>query len=148
MLTRLRFAYPVRRNIGSRLRALSMLWLVVAGVLSACGEGTGGTLKAGDSCTMERALKCSSATQVLECRSGILRAVPCLGPNGCLEDTGRGLVTCDQTGNRAGDACLAATEGSAKCDDARTFLKCTSGSFASTNCPVSCAEMNGQVVCR
>ena len=97
-----------------------MRGLAVVILLAACG---GSAPKAGDGC-VGTVSSCMTGQLALECRNGVYRHVACRGGAGCQKsgDT----LTCDQSANQAGDACLAAREGQSVCAGGRT-LACENG---------------------
>jgi hypothetical protein len=98
------------------------------------------TLKAGDPCPEGKAT-CSDTTTALFCQDGRFAAVQCGGEEGCTQEAG--LVSCDYSGNQAGDACIAALEGQGDCgEDGLSIVTCTSGRFTVYPCrgPAGCTK--------
>lgn len=120
---------------------LKRLVVLALFTLAACGSP-----EAGDACSPENALTCSSGTEVLACEGGKLRAASCRGPAGCVE--GSNQVVCDATRAQAGDSCLKAHESQAQCmnGDANRALVCRTGTWTAQACN-SCAVQGGNVVC-
>lgn len=118
------------------------LVIVALLALTACG-----TPAVDDLCSPENSLRCGDTTEALVCERGRLRAVPCRGPDGCVE-SGESAV-CDVTRARADDACPRAYELRGQCDASNTnrALICRSGKWTAEAC-TACAIQNGNVVCR
>jgi hypothetical protein len=58
-------------------------------------------------------------------------------------------VSCDMSGDKAGDACASTAEGKGLCASGGTAtLECHGGILVQTNSCVSCAVSNDQVVCQ
>lgn len=124
------------------MRVLPLACLVLPLSLGvACGSA-----KAGGSCSQEGFL-CQDTQTALECRIGVWLALPCRGPGGCT--VASGAVTCDMSGDMAGDACASTAEGKAICTTSgNATLQCTNGSLVQSNTCTTCTVSNGQVVCQ
>lgn len=120
---------------------LKHLALATLLALTACG-----TPEAGDLCRPEHSFRCSSTTEALVCERGTLRAVPCRGPDGCVES--KESLVCDVTRARADDACPRSYELQAQCDASNTnrALICRSGTWTAEACN-ACAFRDGTVAC-
>ncbi len=120
---------------------LPVATLLMSLALTACGK-----VGAGDDCSPDNSATCSSTAEALWCENGKLRAIPCSGPSGCTETTGR--LTCDFSRAQAGDACPASSENKSQCavgnpDEA---LRCTAGTWTAYAC-TGCAVQNEQLTC-
>lgn len=110
--------------------------------LSACGGPN-----AGDACTPNGAMACGDSDEGFECRGGSLKAIPCKGPGGCVASSTR--VSCDTSGNIAGDGCATSQEGTAFCSvaNSKQMLTCSSFILRATDCPSACVISGGKVGC-
>lgn len=119
-----------RAQRGGNRRGESAAWLgpalqLVLGVV-AC------TPKPGDRCDPGQVL-CPDDRTKLSCQEGRLLSSPCHGPFGCA--VADGTVTCDISGNAAGDGCPAADEGHAACaPDGTHALRCHEGRLVVEPC--------------
>ena len=120
--------------------------LLLTAVVGLFGVACGGHLP-GDACTMEGSAVCQTATDALECRTGVFRAVPCKGPGGCVTTSTE--IQCDLSGNQVGDACFFMDEGKGKCDASKSFLDvCMSGVYThGADCANGCTETATTVTC-
>jgi len=116
--------------------------LAVALSLVACSSP-----EAGDTCSPDGSGTCSSNTEALFCESGTLRAIPCSGATGCIDDNDR--VACDFSRALAGQACPRAVENQGQCATGQpdNALVCTSGTWTTRTCK-GCALQGGNVVCQ
>lgn len=120
-----------------RLFLVSALCLVA----TACGSP-----KAGDKCSTTGFL-CADPTTALECKVGAWVALPCRGTNGCKRATD--VVTCDMSGNNAGDLCASTAEGKGLCTkDGTGTLECRDGALVKTNTCRTCSVSGDQVICQ
>jgi hypothetical protein len=122
---------------------MSRLFVVASAlfVLAACG-GT----RAGDKCTTTGFL-CQDSATALECKVGAWVALPCKGSNGCKRTTD--LITCDMSGNEAGDLCASTAEAKGICTkDGLGTLECRDGALVKTNTCRSCSISGDTVVCQ
>jgi hypothetical protein len=118
-----------------------VLFLTPALLLAACG-----TPQIGSSCS-ETGFLCDNSTNAMECITGKWTELPCRGVGGCAVASGQ--VTCDMSGDVAGDACASTAEGLGLCTAAGTAtLECRNGTLVQTNVCTSCAVTNGQVTCQ
>jgi hypothetical protein len=106
-----------------------------------------GTPEAGDPCGKTGFL-CADEAYALECRSEVWVKLPCRGANGCKR-TDEQIISCDMSGNVAGDPCASSAEGRGMCTTAGTAtLECRDGVLVETNTCVSCSVSAGRVICR
>lgn len=91
------------------------------------------TLEPGAPCRSESTAGCEANTRrLLQCVNKAYVVVSdCRGPGGCAEADG--AVTCDTSGNTAGDRCPPSSEGKLRCDpDAGVqILRCVDGGLTS-----------------
>ncbi len=122
------------------MRITTFASVFVVALLSACKPSPGSSCDKGEA-------RCVDKLSQLICQKGSYIQAPCKGPRGCgLSPTG---VSCDITGNAAGDACSTDEEGASACTDAKTKLVCTSGKFVATTCrgPKGCETEDGRPLC-
>ncbi len=126
----------------SAMRRLALACLVALGAcvasLAACSAPTPPPVTVGSTCRTEEAAACDSAgPRMLVCRSAsYVMYSDCRGPGGCrLEgDT----VSCDTSGNSAGDTCPPQSEGKVRCDPdgGHDILRCVDGGLTAIyTCP-------------
>jgi len=116
---------------------LALLFLALFG---ACKPGPGSSCDKGEA-------RCVNKQSQLVCQSGSYIEAPCRGPRGCaLTPTG---VSCDITGNKAGDVCSTDEEGASACVDPKTKVVCSAGKFLATSCrgPKGCETQEGRPLC-
>lgn len=123
-------------------------WMVLIGTVGVLGSSLPGCKpKEGDSCE-EGAIACVDEHNKLSCEDGKFVASPCRGENGCqVED---GLLTCDISGNAAGDPCSKADEGHAACaPDGTHALRCHEGRLVKEPChgPKGCEQSASGPAC-
>ncbi len=108
---------------------MSVRWFLLLGVVAlACGKA-----KAGDKCEESGLRVCVDGKTSLYCAKGAWQADTCRGPKGCVE-AGK-IVTCDVTGNAAGDVCPAALEGFQSCAaDGKSRVECKGGKYVMEVC--------------
>jgi hypothetical protein len=103
--------------------------------------------KPGDSCTGADP-SCLDESNLLACEKGTFISTPCKGPNGCkVEDN---LLTCDISGNTAGDPCATADEGDAACSvDKKSQVACKGGKYEVAQCrgPNGCRTEGNTSIC-
>src|SRR5580704_9864610 len=97
------------RNVG-----VAVVAVVISIFSAACGSA-----KAGASCSQSGFL-CQDPQNALECRVGTWLDLPCRGPAGCT--VASGTVSCDMSGDQAGDACASTAEGKGLCTTAGTAV--------------------------
>jgi hypothetical protein len=118
-----------------------LLVLVALTTLAGCGGA-----KEGESCDRTGFL-CADATAALECRAGKWLKLPCRGTGGC-QRSGE-VITCDMSGNSAGDACASSAEGKGLCSSTGTAtLECREGALVQTNTCRTCTVSGEQVICQ
>jgi len=119
-------------------RALALL--LCAGPF-ACGGP-----RAGASCKTN-GYACQDNANALECRSGTWVVLPCYGDGGCTVAASQ--VSCDMSGDNAGDLCATSAEGKGMCSaSGKATLECRSGVLAQTGTCSSCTvDSGGQLVC-
>jgi hypothetical protein len=89
---------------------------------------------------------CDGHDSVLECRDGHWLAIPCAGPDGCAAVSGG--VTCDISGNQAGDGCPTAMEGTGFCRGTPPSLfTCRGLQLVKLQDCASCATNASSIVC-
>lgn len=91
---------------------------------------------------------CEDPHHALECRNGVWAKLDCLGIGGC-QNISRN-ITCDYSGNAAGDQCPLTQNGTGVCSpDGRYTLECRDGIIQVTNtCPKSCTVESGLIQCQ
>jgi len=101
---------------------------------------------AGSSCDKGEA-RCLDAKRELICQAGRFIESPCSGPGGCRQ-TEKG-ISCDFTGNQAGDRCSSDEEGAATCSTKDGMLACHGGLYALVPCrgPHGCENADGRAFC-
>lgn len=122
------------------MRIVSSLFLVLLALSSACKPGPGSSCDKGEA-------RCVDKKSQLVCQKGSYIQAPCKGPRGCgLSPSG---VSCDISGNQAGDACSTDEEGASACNDPKTRIVCTGGKFVATTCrgPKGCETQEGRPLC-
>ena len=130
---------------------LLMVSVLGFAVLVACAASPGTT------CTVPDNPACQvDASTLLKCFDGGYVVVSdCHGPGGCSTDGG--TVTCDTTGNSAGDRCAPQSEGKVRCDpDAgANILQCAGGVLnvlqtcpASTSCVIISDGGSATLTCK
>ncbi|HMJ09848.1 MAG TPA: hypothetical protein VK524_00510 [Polyangiaceae bacterium] len=100
----------------------------------------------GSSCEPDESRCLNSSTQ-LSCHDGRFIATPCRGRAGCgTSDHG---VSCDISGNRAGDPCSSADEGAASCVAPAKMVVCRAGKYQFTECrgAQGCKNEAGRALC-
>lgn len=122
------------------MRATPLLLVLSLVLVGACKPGPGSSCDRGEA-------RCVDKKSELICQKGSYILAPCKGPRGCgLTPTG---VSCDISGNAAGDACSTDEEGASACTDAKTKIVCTAGKFVATQCrgPKGCETQDGRPLC-
>ena len=122
------------------MRNLRLLLTTALVVLGSCKAGPGSSCDKGEA-------RCVAKNSELICQNGSYIQAPCKGPRGCgLTPTG---VSCDISGNVAGDVCSTDEEGASACTGAKTKIVCTAGKFVATQCrgPRGCETEEGRPLC-
>ena len=102
--------------------------------------------KVGDSCTAGTAA-CMDDKNGLACEGGKFISVPCKGAKGCALASDQ--VTCDASGNAAGDICGSDSEGNGDCTpDNKHAIVCKSGKWAINDCGGGCIDNGKTVSCK
>jgi hypothetical protein len=126
-------------KIVSRGLAAALLLMSMAVLSTACKA------KVGDSCTAGTAA-CQDDKNGLACEGGKFIAVPCKGAKGC--SVANDQVTCDASGNAAGDICGTDSEGNGDCTpDGKSAIVCKSGKWAINACSGGCIDNGKTVTC-
>jgi hypothetical protein len=122
------------------LRGYALLSLVVALGCVGCKPGVGSKCEKGES-------RCLDSGRALVCQKQVFIETPCLGKNGCRTEPAG--VSCDVSGNRAGDVCSTDEEGVGVCADAKTLVACRGGRYARVPCrgPGGCAQEGNRTSC-
>jgi len=118
------------------------IWAVALclSLFTACKPGPGSSCDKGEA-------RCVDKHSQLVCQNGSYILAPCKGPRGCgITPAG---VSCDISGNAAGDACSTDEEGASACIDGKTKIVCTGGKFAAYTCrgPKGCISEAGRPLC-
>jgi hypothetical protein len=109
-----------------------MRWCFVVAVCLAIACAPAQPPVAGGPCRRSGGAACDEATaQLLECDGSTWRIYSdCKGSRGCATDGGE--VTCDTSGNTAGDRCPPTSEGKVRCepDGGANILRCLDGGLS------------------
>lgn len=103
--------------------------------------------KVGDACQKGQAA-CLDEKNELACQDGKLVAAPCKGPLGCKVEGNK--LTCDISGNAAGDSCSTDYEGHAQCGgDGKSKVTCVKGKYSVSPCrgPDGCKQQQDTAMC-
>lgn len=113
---------------------------IAAVALLGCKPGVGSSCEKGES-------RCLDPSKALVCEKRKFIETPCLGKNGCRTEPAG--VSCDVSGNRAGDACSLDEEGASTCADEKTLVACRRGKYARVPCrgPGGCAQEGNSTRC-
>ncbi|HEV8246368.1 MAG TPA: hypothetical protein VGP93_11395 [Polyangiaceae bacterium] len=107
-------------------RAPPALYAALAALLALCCKpGPGSSCDKGDA-------RCVDDKRELVCENEKYIEVPCRGRAGCAQQGE--AVSCDISGNRAGDRCSSDEQGTAVCLDGQTLLSCRAGKFVTLPC--------------
>jgi hypothetical protein len=103
--------------------------------------------KPGDSCTGADP-SCLDESNLLVCEKGTFISTPCKGPNGCKVENN--LLTCDISGNAAGEPCGSSDEGDSACGvDGKSQVTCKDGKYEVAACrgPNGCKTEGTTSIC-